>query len=51
MTPREALADAWLSELWPVCREVSREERAAQRARDELELERESREPEGREAS
>lgn len=26
--------DAWLSEMWPVCREVPREERAAKRQAD-----------------
>jgi hypothetical protein len=30
----QLLRDAFLAELWPVCREVSREEREVQRAVD-----------------
>jgi hypothetical protein len=30
----EAERDAWLAELWPVCRELPREERAAKRQAD-----------------
>jgi hypothetical protein len=29
-----SLADAWLSEMWATCREVSREEREVKRALD-----------------
>jgi hypothetical protein len=29
---QRALRDAYLAELWPVCREVPREERAAEKA-------------------
>ena len=33
MTPEErALRDAWLAEMWPTCRELSREEREVERA-------------------
>lgn len=30
----EAERDAWLAELWPVCRELSKAERAAKRQSD-----------------
>lgn len=38
MTPEQrALRDAYLSELWPVCRELPRHERAAKRKEDRIE--------------
>jgi len=41
VTPdEETLRDAFLAECWPVCREVSREERAAQKARTEADAKR-----------
>lgn len=37
MTPEErALRDAWVAEMWPVCLEVPREERARKFQRDRL---------------
>lgn len=37
MTPeQEALRAAFLAELWPTCRELSREEREAKRVADEI---------------